>query len=348
MSVNTSSSSSTASSSTTSESELSPLGFFSLVNAVHDLGKVVANIQDMFLVQISPLAAPPSYQPPVIETPSTSQEPKISMNTTKSIPDLEPKLDTRSEATPAVPRLTTCVPMTSSVTKPTEMFTSPQGGNACPASMFAASPSHLAIRITSTTVPTPESQRSGTTPNKLEYFLPTLEPEVSVANFHLKSFEQEFEAALEQLSGAKLRFLSYVIPPGETSKSRQGKADIKDFLLLNRCTRDTVILALGGSVIGDLIGSVTTTFMHGVRFVQIPTTLLAMVDSSVGGKTAIDTPLGKNLIGAFWQPKYISIKSDAKHVTFLYLAGKTAVLDAEFQKIKVFVMQLWRAKTGSI
>ncbi|KAG5324492.1 hypothetical protein C0989_011787, partial [Termitomyces sp. Mn162] len=133
----------------------------------------------MFPVQISPLAAPPSYRPPVIETPSTSQEPKISMNTTKSIPDLEPKLNTRSEATPAVPRLTTRVPATSSVTKPTEMFTSPRGGNARPASMFAASPSHLAIRITSTTVPTPESQRSGTTPNKLEYFPPTLEPEVS-------------------------------------------------------------------------------------------------------------------------------------------------------------------------
>ncbi|KAG5348006.1 hypothetical protein C0989_011183 [Termitomyces sp. Mn162] len=88
--------------------------------------------------------------------------------------------------------------------------------------------------------------------------------------------------------------------------------------------------------------------MRGVRFVQIPTTLLAMVDSSVGGKTAIDTPLGKNLIGAFWQPEYISIESDAKHATFLSLAGKTAVLDAEFQKIKVFVTQLWRAKTGSV
>ncbi|KAG6916998.1 hypothetical protein DXG01_004343 [Tephrocybe rancida] len=130
----------------------------------------------------------------------------------------------------------------------------------------------------------------------------------NVANFHLKSFEQEFEAALEKLSGAsKSRFLTHVIPPGETSKSREGKAQVEDFLLLNRCTRDTVILALGGGVIGDLIGFVAATFMRGVRFVQIPTTLLAMVDSSVGGKTAIDTPLGKNLIGAFWQPEYIFI-----------------------------------------
>lgn len=94
-------------------------------------------------------------------------------------------------------------------------------------------------------------------------------------------------------------------------------------MLDNKCTRDTVILAFGGGVIGDLTGFVAATLwvayfgsrrvalilgldsMRGVKFVQIPTTLLAMVDSSVGGKTAIDTPHGKNLIGAFWQPSYI-------------------------------------------
>ncbi|KAJ3503558.1 hypothetical protein NLJ89_g8376 [Agrocybe chaxingu] len=132
--------------------------------------------------------------------------------------------------------------------------------------------------------------------------------DTNVANFHLKAFEQEFNAILDSSpSGNKARFLSQVIPPGETSKSRDGKAHIEDFLLLNRCTRDSVIMALGGGVIGDLVGFVAATFMRGVRFVQIPTTLLAMVDSSVGGKTAIDTPHGKNLIGAFWQPEYIFI-----------------------------------------
>ncbi|KAG5645666.1 hypothetical protein DXG03_005503 [Asterophora parasitica] len=134
--------------------------------------------------------------------------------------------------------------------------------------------------------------------------------DTNIANFHLNAFEESFESALENLpagSASKPRFLTLVIPPGETSKSREGKASVEDFLLLNRCTRDTVILALGGGVIGDLIGFVAATFMRGVRFVQIPTTLLAMVDSSVGGKTAIDTPLGKNLIGAFWQPEYIFI-----------------------------------------
>ncbi|KAJ7267449.1 Shikimate dehydrogenase [Mycena rebaudengoi] len=133
----------------------------------------------------------------------------------------------------------------------------------------------------------------------------------NVAKHHLATFEAEFHSALSvsQPNGttAKPRFLSLVIPPGETSKSRDGKAGIEDFMLLNRCTRDTVVLALGGGVIGDLVGFVAATFMRGVRVVQIPTTLLAMVDSSVGGKTAVDTPHGKNLIGAFWQPQYIFI-----------------------------------------
>ncbi|KAF9451572.1 Shikimate dehydrogenase [Macrolepiota fuliginosa MF-IS2] len=130
--------------------------------------------------------------------------------------------------------------------------------------------------------------------------------DTNIAKFHLKAFEDVFRTTLgSQASSA--RFLSLVIPPGETSKSREGKAQIEDFLLLNKCTRDTVVLALGGGVIGDLVGFVSATFMRGVRFVQIPTTLLAMVDSSVGGKTAIDTPHGKNLIGAFWQPEYIFI-----------------------------------------
>uniref|UniRef100_A0A060T792 Pentafunctional AROM polypeptide n=1 Tax=Blastobotrys adeninivorans TaxID=409370 RepID=A0A060T792_BLAAD len=103
------------------------------------------------------------------------------------------------------------------------------------------------------------------------------------------------------------RVLKYIIPPGEGSKSRAMKAEIEDWMLSQGCTRDTVILAVGGGVIGDMIGYVAATFMRGVRFVQIPTTLLSMVDSSIGGKTAIDTPMGKNLVGAFWQPHRIFI-----------------------------------------
>ncbi|CAO1630194.1 unnamed protein product [Parajaminaea phylloscopi] len=108
-------------------------------------------------------------------------------------------------------------------------------------------------------------------------------------------------------SSAQPRFIEYVLPPGEMTKSREVKAAIEDYLLSRGCVRDTVIIALGGGVIGDLAGFVAATFMRGVKYVQVPTTLLAMVDSAVGGKTAIDTPNGKNLVGAFHQPRFIFI-----------------------------------------
>jgi pentafunctional AROM polypeptide len=106
---------------------------------------------------------------------------------------------------------------------------------------------------------------------------------------------------------ASFRLLSYSVSPGESSKTRDTKALLEDFLLRNECTRDTLLIAMGGGVIGDMIGFVAATFMRGVRYVQLPTTLLAMVDSSIGGKTAVDTPLGKNLVGAFWQPERVFI-----------------------------------------
>lgn len=121
---------------------------------------------------------------------------------------------------------------------------------------------------------------------------------------YVPAFQARFKAAAQ---GKSTRLLTYTIPPGEASKSRETKAEIEDWMLSEQCTRDTVIIALGGGVMGDMIGYVAATFMRGVRFVQIPTTLLAMVDSSIGGKTAIDTPMGKNLVGAFWQPKRIYI-----------------------------------------
>lgn len=120
-----------------------------------------------------------------------------------------------------------------------------------------------------------------------------------------------FERTFRETAGERARLLTYQIPPGETSKSRATKAEIEDWLLSEArdppCDTKTVIIALGGGVVGDMIGFVAATFKRGVRFVQVPTTLLAMVDSSIGGKTAIDTPAGKNLIGAFWQPARIYI-----------------------------------------
>ncbi|KAH6621266.1 EPSP synthase-domain-containing protein [Chaetomium sp. MPI-SDFR-AT-0129] len=122
-----------------------------------------------------------------------------------------------------------------------------------------------------------------------------------------QTYVPPFQAVFDQHAPKDARLLTYAIPPGEFSKGRATKAEIEDWMLSHACTRDTVVIALGGGVIGDMIGYVAATFMRGVRFVQVPTTLLAMVDSSIGGKTAIDVPMGKNLIGAFWQPKRIYI-----------------------------------------
>ena len=96
-----------------------------------------------------------------------------------------------------------------------------------------------------------------------------------------------------------------VVPDGEQAKRWEVLNDIFDLLLKARCGRDTLIVALGGGVVGDLAGFAAATYQRGVEFVQVPTTLLAQVDSSVGGKTAINHPLGKNMIGAFHQPRAV-------------------------------------------
>ncbi|OUM66753.1 hypothetical protein PIROE2DRAFT_50789 [Piromyces sp. E2] len=126
----------------------------------------------------------------------------------------------------------------------------------------------------------------------------------NVAMYHLENLENLLTKEANTLGR---RVLSYTIPAGELQKCRDTKAEIEDYLLSNKCTRDTCILALGGGVIGDLSGYVAATFMRGCPVIQIPTTLLAMVDSSIGGKTAIDVPGGKNIIGAFHQPTRIFI-----------------------------------------
>lgn len=97
----------------------------------------------------------------------------------------------------------------------------------------------------------------------------------------------------------------YVFPAGEGSKNGQTYLDLLNFLASNGLTRKDCIIALGGGVVGDLAGFAAATYMRGISYVQIPTTLLAMVDSSVGGKTAIDLPAGKNLAGAFYQPNLV-------------------------------------------
>ena len=104
------------------------------------------------------------------------------------------------------------------------------------------------------------------------------------------------------LQGKYTAVHTVLLPDGEAHKNWQTLNLIFDALLQNNCDRKTVLFALGGGVVGDMTGFAAASYMRGVPFVQIPTTLLAQVDSSVGGKTAINHPLGKNMIGAFYQP----------------------------------------------
>ncbi|MEM1274644.1 MAG: 3-dehydroquinate synthase [Pseudomonadota bacterium] len=116
-----------------------------------------------------------------------------------------------------------------------------------------------------------------------------------VTALHLADLEAHLNAA-----GIAVQSLS--LPPGESSKSWPALERVVEWLLAERVERRDLIIAFGGGVIGDLVGFAAAILRRGVRFVQIPTTLLAQVDSSVGGKTGINSPLGKNLIGAFHQP----------------------------------------------
>ena len=106
----------------------------------------------------------------------------------------------------------------------------------------------------------------------------------------------------QALAGKYAAVHTMVLPDGEAHKTWQTLNLIFDALLTHGCDRKTVMYALGGGVVGDMTGFAAASYMRGVPFVQVPTTLLAQVDSSVGGKTAINHPLGKNMIGAFYQP----------------------------------------------
>jgi 3-dehydroquinate synthase len=112
------------------------------------------------------------------------------------------------------------------------------------------------------------------------------------------------------LRAAGVLVTEIVLPDGERHKTWQTLNRIFDALLENRCERATTIIALGGGVIGDLAGFAAASYQRGVPFIQVPTTLLAQVDSSVGGKTGINHPLGKNMIGAFWQPRLVLADTD--------------------------------------
>lgn len=109
----------------------------------------------------------------------------------------------------------------------------------------------------------------------------------------------------EYTSGQKDEKKLLILPAGEENKHFQTIEKILDHCFTNSCDRSSVVVAIGGGVIGDMAGFASSIFMRGIPFIQVPTTLLAMVDSSIGGKTGVDTPQGKNLIGAFHQPEAV-------------------------------------------
>ncbi|MBI5438174.1 MAG: 3-dehydroquinate synthase [Nitrosomonadales bacterium] len=113
------------------------------------------------------------------------------------------------------------------------------------------------------------------------------------------------EKLRQTLRGIDVIAIPIILPDGEEYKNSVTLNLIYDALLTNRCERTTPLIALGGGVIGDMAGYAAATYLRGVPFIQIPTTLLAQVDSSVGGKTGINHPLGKNMIGAFYQPQLV-------------------------------------------
>jgi len=118
-------------------------------------------------------------------------------------------------------------------------------------------------------------------------------------------YAQRLRDALAQASGPPVRCEVLILPAGEAHKNLDAVSKVLDALARLGATRDACVLALGGGVVGDIAGFAAACWMRGIDFVQFPTTLLAMVDSSVGGKTGVDHPAGKNLIGAFHQPRAV-------------------------------------------
>ena len=141
---------------------------------------------------------------------------------------------------------------------------------------------------------------------------------------------KQAEKALED---AGFKFVTFVFPAGESSKNTNVYLELLNFLAKNRLTRTDALVALGGGVVGDLTGFAAATYLRGLRFIQVPTTLLAAVDSSVGGKTAIDLEAGKNLVGAFWQPSLVLCDTDT-----LATLPKEIFLDGCAEVIKYAVL----------
>lgn len=136
-----------------------------------------------------------------------------------------------------------------------------------------------------------------------------------IAPHYLHALKETLAGALdapkeETLAGAELEIREVILPDGEATKTLSSVERIWDALLAAGFNRRCTLIALGGGVIGDMTGYAAASYQRGVSFIQIPTTLLAQVDSSVGGKTGVNHPRGKNMIGAFWQPRAVLVDTD--------------------------------------
>ena len=148
----------------------------------------------------------------------------------------------------------------------------------------------------------------------------------SVAN----TWGRELTRTLEDKYKFKVGLFSF--PAGEKSKTQKTVTEIQNQLLEKKYGRDTLVIALGGGVVGDVAGYVAATFMRGVPYIQIPTTILAMVDSSIGGKVGVDTEYGKNTIGAFWHPR--GVIDDLRYIESL---PKTEIVSGILEAVKMFL-----------
>lgn len=136
----------------------------------------------------------------------------------------------------------------------------------------------------------------------------------------------------KHLNEAGYTSLLFSFPAGEKFKNYRSKQAIEHAMQRHRCDKDTLILALGGGVVGDLAGYIAATYLRGIPYIQIPTTLLAMVDSSVGGKTAINTMHGKNLIGAIYQP--LCVVAD---IMLLKTLSRKNIINGLIEAVKMFL-----------
>lgn len=146
--------------------------------------------------------------------------------------------------------------------------------------------------------------------NLTQYAAQTIHENVIVLISDDQVFPIYGDKIVKTLESSGKKVFKYIIPAGEKSKSAQQYISLLSQLVNDSIDRNAAVLAFGGGVVGDLSGFVAASYMRGISFYQMPSSLLAMVDASIGGKTAINIPEGKNLVGAFWQPKEVFIDVD--------------------------------------